>query len=399
MTFPTTSASLAVGSNIFELWAREGQKLLDAIRRETNRPEERRILRTFRRNEALEIGDLSGHQWLKYRSSLGLSDSAEARVTLADIHRMQEAVGNRPSRPPGTRPIRAAISNFKGGAGKTSVSLHLSHYLAFRGWRVLIVDTDPQGTLSRFFDYLPEEVDPETTLSIVFGTLDSMDIPTITPTTTHVDGLDILPASLDMIGADIRVASAFQSGAKGASNFYKLIDLALQKVEDDYDIILLDTAPAFSFAALNLMWAANALIIPVPPSMPDFSASVDFCKMLFDIISSIEGRVGTERVWNPAVVAHTRVDRSATSDGIRKMSRRVWGLNQVEEVVPESRVFMHAFSRFRSLYEVTASEVDSRALRRAREAVDTFGARMVQHFRAAWAEQLASADAEEIDHG
>lgn len=381
-----SEVSLAATPETFLAWGQAGQELLDRVSRASNTPHEQRILREFRRTEAIEVGGITEHRWNKERQG---NDGAQVRVTLEEIHAMQDKAGIRPRRPEGSKPIRLAVSNFKGGASKTTVALHLSHYLAFRGYRVLVIDSDPQGTLSRMFGFLPESIDRDRTLASVFFPEDES---TLRPIKTHIDGLDMIPASLHMIGADIQVAVAFQRQDAEARNFYRLVDNALSKIDDDYDIVVIDTAPAFSFAAVNILWAANALLCPLPPVMSDFSASIDFNRMVGDVLGEIVALVGGTKVWNPTVVMHSRGDSSTNAEGIRAFASSIWGINRCNEFLPESKAYQAASSRLRSVYEMTAAELDSRSLGRARSAADRFGAQMVQYFNQAWAEQLAGGE-------
>lgn len=378
---------LGAGPEDFARWAEAGRELFARIAADANEPLQERVLRDFRKSEALEIGGLREQQWKRLHPPRA-GHAGEARATLAEIHAMQDTLGIRPRRPKGTRPIRIASTGFKGGTTKTLTSLTAAHYLAFRGWRVLMVDCDPQGTLSRMFDILPELVDPDSTLSRVFSP-GSEDV-VLTPCPTHIDGLDLIPASLDMIGADLQVASAFQQGRADAGMFYRLVDDALARIEEPYDLVILDTPPAFSFMALTLLWAATALLVPLSPTMADFSATVDYCSMASEIAASLVARSGQDKRWSPVVFVHSRVDSNPVADGVRRMSASVWGEHRIEEYLPVSSAFTNAQARFRSIYETTSSEIDARSLRRARQAADQFGARLVNLFHDAWADELAA---------
>jgi cellulose biosynthesis protein BcsQ len=91
---------------------------------------------------------------------------AQQRFTLEQVHAFQDSIGLRPGRPKELpRGIRIAVENFKGGAGKSSTTLHLAVGMARRGYRVLVVDTDQQATLSRFLGLQPWRLDAKDTIA------------------------------------------------------------------------------------------------------------------------------------------------------------------------------------------------------------------------------------------
>jgi len=383
----------------FRRWADHGQEMLLKLAEATNEPNERRVLRTFRKTEAMEIGGISEYRWKEARKKMKLGESAaaEARVTLEEIHKIQEMLGLRPRRPKGSRAIRMAVANFKGGATKTTVAFHIGQAFPLRGYRTLLVDADPQGTLSRLMGFRPEDIDPDMTLTSLFENVSKAQSERIglRPQPTHIDGLDIIPASLEMTGSDIHIASAFMNKVDGASEFYRLFDDALSAIEDNYDIIVIDTAPAFSFLALNVLWAANSLVVPLPPSFPDFSATIDFCGMSGDLISAISRLKGFGKSWSPTVFMHSRVESTNAASDVRTFAGHLFGRYRVEEGIPKLSAVENALSQMRSIYEVTGAEVDSRALRRARDAVDQFASRLVGLIEGEWAEQVREVNQKE----
>ncbi|UJJ60590.1 AAA family ATPase [Rhodanobacter denitrificans] len=390
---------LAATADDFCRWAEEGQSMLQRLSEATNEPNERRVLRTFRKYEALDLGGISEFRWKEARRKLALGDGTgtQARVTLEEIHKIQELAGVRPHKPLGSRTARVAVANFKGGATKTTVALHLGQACPLRGYRTLLVDADPQGTLSRLMGFRPETIEPENTLTSLFENIARKDGERVglRPQPTHIDGLDIIPASLDMTGADIHIAAAFMQKLEGASEFYRLFDAALEEIEDRYDIIIIDTAPAFSFLALNVLWAANGLVIPLPPSFPDFSATVDFCGMSGDLVKALSRLKGMDKRWSPCAFTHSRSDNSGSANMVREFSSHLFGKYRIDQGLPKSSAFEAALGQMRSVYEVTSHDVDSRALNRARDASDQLASRLIGLIEAEWALQIAQATTKE----
>lgn len=372
------------------------------VERLANQPLHERVLRPFRTAEIEDISGLNERQIRAWRKAhLDELEHKDAKngypMTLAEIHRMMADHDALPRRPEGRRAMRMGVVNFKGGSTKSSTTLHLSIFLAMRGWRTLVIDADPQGTLTTLFSFDPDSIDEALTLAPVFRSVSDRDLFTsvkLSPLPTHIDGLHFVPACLDMIGADIQIANAFVNRGQAVSKFYEIVSRAISTVEDDYDIILIDGAPAFSFAALATVWAMDGLIVPMPPEAPDYSATGSFFSMIGEALETVCARAGQEdRVWAPAVVVHNRVKASQSSEVFRRLSRHVLGAAQLEQFIPDAKVIPSALALLRSVYEVNSTDVDSRALRKARDAYNNFGREVQRLIEGAWSSGIAMKEA------
>lgn len=370
-----------------------------------------RRFRTFRTAELTEITGLTERQirdWRRKNKHLLASYNPQSEssnilpqlpLTLGEMHRMQLDFNIAPRRPAGSRAIRLGCFNFKGGSCKTSTCFNLAGYFALYGWRTLVIDADPQGSLSQMFGFSPEDVDTRHTLGPALNSVGSQDLfdqATLEPQKTHIDGLDIVPANLDMIGADFGMTLAFTENKAGARDFYACIDSAIRQVEHHYDIILIDGAPAFSFSALAAIWAADGMVIPVPPASPDYKATGAFCAMASSGLQSLANRAGVpNREWAPTIFVHNRVKgRSQSADIIQSLSKEAFGRHLCEASVPDNSAVPNALARQMSVWEATPSDVDGRGLRHARLAYAELGSKVVSSIRAAWASGFAKEDAD-----
>lgn len=156
-----------------------------------------------------------------------------------------------PTRPPGPRII--AVTNQKGGVGKTTTTINLGAALAEAGYNVLIVDLDPQGNASTGLGIDPEDRD-FTTYDLLLDDADLDDV--LRPTT--VEGLLIAPATVDLSSADIEMMSS-------EKRTYLLYDALRQPKIDAYDLdfIFIDCPPALSLLTVNAMVAAHSVLIPL----------------------------------------------------------------------------------------------------------------------------------------
>jgi chromosome partitioning protein len=210
--------------------------------------------------------------------------------TLKDVEEFRRYAGTLPWRGPGTRQAVVTVANFKGGVGKTSAAIHLAQYFALKGYRTLAMDLDPQASLTTLFGLLPDSDIPDEATALPFFMGDTptlLDI--IRP--THWHGLDLIPANLAL--SDAEFALAKRQGGETGFVFYRPLLAGLDALRDRYDIVVIDTPPAQGFITMNALFAASGLLVPLTPAMMDFASAALFLRMLtsnLDVINQYEGR-------------------------------------------------------------------------------------------------------------
>jgi chromosome partitioning protein len=142
------------------------------------------------------------------------------------------------------------VVNQKGGVGKTTTAINLSACLALEGLKVLLVDCDPQANASSGFGVQRDD-NRHSIYDVLIGnaSADQVILPTEIPT------LWLLPGSKNLTGANIELAAV-------EGREVRLRD-ALAAVKDNYDVVLLDCPPALDLLTLNVLVAANSLIVPM----------------------------------------------------------------------------------------------------------------------------------------
>ena len=143
-----------------------------------------------------------------------------------------------------------AFSNQKGGVGKTTTCVNMAAYLASKGYKVLIVDFDPQGNATSGLGFAKSDVK----VSAYNVVIDETPIEQAV-VKTEIDNLDILPSSIDLAGAEVELVYV--------KNREHALKKALEKAVPSYDFVMIDCPPSLGLLTINALSAANTVIIPI----------------------------------------------------------------------------------------------------------------------------------------
>ena len=157
-----------------------------------------------------------------------------------------------------TKATVIACVNQKGGTGKTTTCENLGAGLVMEGKKVLLVDFDPQASLSISLGYPKPEELPVTITDMMKRVVEEEGIPPGEGILHHEEGMDLMPSSIELSGMEVSLVNTISRET--------VLKEYLESVKRDYDFILLDCSPSLGMLTINAMAAADTLLIPVQAS-------------------------------------------------------------------------------------------------------------------------------------
>ena len=306
-------------------------KMQGFIRQQTFSPEMEKTLRRFSSWEVAELIFKMNPSTLRGRLAADPTlpqgfveeDGRQRWYTLEEINELRRRIKMKnqplmPFRPAGKRAVRAAIANFKGGAGKSTVALHFAHAAALDGYRVLAVDFDPQATLSHSMGLsdvseeftvwgimardliretermnstvpgaesgtaLPQRKLPPSVTGMGLSELRVTDFikPTCWPT------IDLIPSCAN--AAFVEFASAQYRHLNPEWSFFAAVSRYLDAIPADaYDLIIFDCPPAIGYQSMNAVFAADVLYVPSGPGYWEYDSTTSFIGQLSEALEDL----------------------------------------------------------------------------------------------------------------
>ncbi len=301
---------------------------------------------------------------------------------LEDIQAMRKTFGTLPWRSDDDEPIILAIQSFKGGSGKSTGTCHLADYLAIAGYRILVIDCDPQASMTTTFGLYPDNLEQSETL----GPYLQFDTNTVTDVIKHTywPNIDIIPSSLYLYNSEYLLAAQMGNRSVGASALLRLKQ-GIDSVKDSYDIILIDAPPALGMISLNVLSAANALVIPTPPGMYDYDSTVTFLDMMDEVLEMLEKMTGRSIDYKFVKTVITKINEGKSAHtAVAVMIKNIFENYCFNTLVKDSAEVDNASTRLMTIYELEKPITSLKVHRRAKTYFDAFNKEVEILIRKTW---------------
>jgi len=291
-------------------------------------------------------------------------------------------------RPDGAEAVCISVANFKGGVGKTTTAMSLAQGLSLKGHRVLLIDCDPQGSLTTLFGIMPDtEVnEAQTILPVCLGQQSSIR-PSIQ--TTYWSGLDLVCAAPLLFAAEFGLP-ARQMREEGFE-FWNTLNIALDDVRAYYDVIILDTPPALSYVTINALMASDGILMPLPPNALDAASAAQFWRLFSDLTGDLVMHRGVTKDFDFVRVLLTRVDsQDSTAAVVKEWIGKTYEGKVLPAEIPKTTVASSSAAEFGTVYDIGRYEGSQRTYKRALDAYDKVTELMEEIIRASWRRHLAA---------
>jgi len=374
-----------------------GERMIERLRKRAFLPESRKGL-TVRIGiaEAAALLDCSTNR-IRMAEEDGRLPPAPAGTngrrlgyTVEDLLNMRRVLGASPARAATDTPALIAVQNFKGGVGKSTVTTHLAHYFAVQGYRVLVVDCDSQATTTTLFGFNPHfNITREETLYPYLSIEPTREDLRYAVKATPWPNVDLIPSNLELFDVEYELAAAGTDGQSVLAARFRKLKAGLMDVAADYDIVLLDPPPALGTISLAVMQAANALLVPLAATTPDFCSTVQFLSMMDQVLAQLMG-AGIPVDYAFVRLICSKFDGNDPShEMVRTIMEQTFGPALLPVPILESAEISHAAMRMMTVYELDKPIGTPRTHKRCRANLDEALGQIEQLVRAGWGRRTA----------
>jgi len=381
-----------------ENFARAGSHLLEELRSVATQPHLDKSLRRFPIREAAAMLGFSP-QYIRRLETEGSAripplgvppkdERGQRSYNLERINHYRDLLGIRRLRPAGSRAICCAVAFFKGGSAKTTTAAHLAHRCALDGLRVLLIDLDPQASLTMLHGILPDiDIQREDTLADVL-VYDPSDIRTVIRE-TYFPGISLIPANLGLQDAEVKLLDHRENQEEFLDLLaFQRLDYALRQVEGDFDVIIMDCPPNLGSLTLNAVAAANAMLLPIPPRTVDFGSAVLYAQTM----SALKRDPRFSRsldFFRVLLTLHSGSGEAKNTEAALRMLLKDYVL---EHTMPVSVEIERSAADLGTVYETEQPKGSYEAYQRALTHLNALNGEIINLFRQVWARQAEAFD-------
>ncbi len=353
-------------------------------------------LRKFSSGEAAKLIGVTD-AYIRHLSLAGDAPEAEKTTrgrrlfSLEQVHEIRRTLSKtKPSYSPNRRNGEElqviAVTNFKGGSGKTTTAAHVAQYFAMKGYRTLAIDLDPQASLSALFGLQPEfDLGENDTLYGAIRYDDARRPLADIIRKTYFAGLDIVPGNLELQEFEHDTPKVLAERSRGSERmFFSRIANALASVEKEYDVVILDCPPSLGFLTLSALCAARSVLVTIHPQMLDVASMSQFLHMTASLLEVVE-QAGGDADYDFFRYVITRFEPTDGPQGqVVGLMRSLFGERVLTTAILKSTAISDAGLTKQTLYEVGRENFVRSTYDRAVESLDGAHAEIENLVKEAW---------------
>jgi chromosome partitioning protein len=372
-----------------------GNEMLLTLRNYVVSPDKRKKPRTWGSIDAAKMVKVSDPTFRKLLESSQdipgiVTEEAEngrkiKKYTLAAINTLRDKAGTRYKRPKGSKPLTIAVSNLKGGVGKTETTVDLGKKIAIEGLKVLLLDFDAQGTATLISSGLIPDLElryEDTITNILISNPNNIQNVILN---THFDGFDIIPANLAIQDCDLILPNEKENNHERLGSPFIRLAEALKIIKNQYDVILIDCGPNLGLLTLNAIIACDGIIIPIPPSMNDYSSFIMYTATLRNMFRELPSKK-----LDYLRILISKHSGSNEALQMENMMREQFGRYILTNHMCETVEVPKAANEIGTIYDISKPRGSREAYRRALQHLDDVNLEIINHFKEIWEKHAKS---------
>jgi chromosome partitioning protein len=296
--------------------------------------------------------------------------------TVAEARVWARAYGRGTGKPENADAITMTVANSKGGVGKTTTTFCCAQALSLLSYKVLVIDLDPQGSLSSLAGYLPDSQIKQSQTILPFcdgiynfkdeeneeeqddDNLEMVDSLDYAVQPTYWNGIDIIPSCALAFGAEFSIPT--RAMREPGFRFYDLLNHGIRNLKKEYDIILFDCPPTLSYLTIGAIWASNGLLVPIPPTGMNFSATAQFWHLFTTIsmaINSAQTDDDKKKTWDFISIIFSMVDHANDKTiFMQQLINDTYGSMVVPIEIPKTNVASSQAIGYKTVYDLEKNQ-------------------------------------------
>ena len=378
---------------LMDKFYKAGNEMLLNLRNLVTNPQNRKKPRTWGAIEAAQMVNVSDPTFRKLLEkhtnipgivleNKGKKEKSIKKFTLEAINFLRDVANTRYKRPPGSKPLTIAISNLKGGVGKTETAVDLGKKIAIEGLKALLLDFDAQGTATLISSGLIPDLELRYEDTITNALLHDPSLISKVILKTHFNGFDIVPANLAIQDCDLILSNEKESDSEKLGSSFLRLNKTLKLIKDRYDIILIDCGPNLGYLTLNSIIACDGMIIPIPPSMNDYSSFIMYTATLRNLFKELP-----DKNLDYLRILLAKHNGSNEALQMENMMREQFGRYILTNHMCDTIEVAKASNELGTIYDISKPRGSREAYRRAMQHLNDINMEIIGNFKDIWLRQ------------